>query len=82
MNKHDDNHSLSKEDKISISRKYKELKSEFERYRSESRSEYDFYNLIEKSVLEMEGESTNRSSNNEEELKKYGMSKDDLNKLC
>ena len=37
---------------------------------------FDFYNLVEKSVLEMEGEETNRIS--DETLKENGMVRADL----
>lgn len=42
-------------------------------------NEFLFYNLIEKSVLEMEGEETNRIS--EEMLSENGMHREDLQKL-
>jgi hypothetical protein len=36
------------------------LKKEYVKYRDRARNQYDFYNLVEKSVLEMEGEESNR----------------------
>jgi len=40
--------------------KYNELHKDYESLRNKSKNAYDFYNIIEKSVLEMEGEESNR----------------------
>lgn len=40
--------------------KYQELKSDYLKFRSKSKNTYDFYNIVEKSVLEMEGEESSR----------------------
>jgi|LauGreDrversion4_2_1035121.scaffolds.fasta_scaffold57510_1 hypothetical protein len=50
---------------------------------SKSKNPYDFYNFVEKCVLEMEeSEADNsKSKNREESLAALGMSKDDLQKL-
>lgn len=47
---------MTKEEKATIHRKYKELKTDYLRFKGKAKNEYDFYNLIEKTVLEMEGE--------------------------
>jgi len=44
----------------SASKKYTDLKKDYAEFREKSRNQYDFYNLVEKSVLEMEGEESNR----------------------
>lgn len=48
--------------------------------RDKSINSYDFYNMIEKSVLEMEGEESSRLIN-DAQLQKYGILKDDLSRL-
>ncbi len=52
------------------------LKKDYVNFRAKSKNTYDFYNIVEKSVLEMEGEESNRI--NEDSLKENGMCRDDL----
>lgn len=59
--------------------KYLVLKSDYIKFRAKSKNVYDFYNIVEKSVLEMEGEESNRIS--EELLKDNGMKREDLQKI-
>jgi hypothetical protein len=40
--------------------KYLVLKNDYVKLRSKSKNTYDFYNIVEKAVLEMEGEESNR----------------------
>lgn len=40
--------------------KYKVLKNDYIKFRAKSKNTYDFYNIVEKAVLEMEGEESNR----------------------
>jgi hypothetical protein len=49
------------------------------KFRAKSKNQYDFYNIVEKAVLEMEGEESNRI--NEEQLKENGMAREDLQKI-
>lgn len=64
-------------------KKYQDLKSHYNLMLSKSKNPYDFYNFVEKCVLEMEeSEADNsKSKNREESLAALGMSKDDLQKL-
>ena len=72
---------LSKEDKMSIHNKYTELKKDFLKFKGKAKNSYDFFNLIEKSILEMEGEEqSNRIS--EGEVKVNGMLPEDLQRMC
>jgi len=80
-NKNDNEINMTKDEKLSISKNYQDLKKNYNSYKNNARSEYDFYNLIEKSILQMEGEESSRT-HNEEELKDNGMTKDDLYKIC
>ena len=73
----DNNH--SKAEKEQSYKHYTELKHDYNILRERSLNGYDFYNLIEKSVLEMEGEETNRIS--DEALLENGMKREDLQKL-
>ena len=50
-NKNDNETSMTKDEKLSINKNYQELKKNYNSYKNKSRSEYDFYNLIEKSIL-------------------------------
>ena len=47
---------MTKEDKKNVNNKYLELKRDYLTYRDKATNSYDYYNLIEKSVLEMEGD--------------------------
>ena len=42
--------------------KYLQLQSDYSRFRAKARNPYDYYNIVEKAVLEMEGEESNRIS--------------------
>lgn len=70
----DNNH--SKAEKEQAYKWYQELRSYFNGLREKSTNSYDFYNIIEKSVLEMEGEETNRIG--DEILKENDMKREDL----
>jgi hypothetical protein len=59
--------------------KYRELRAEYERLRAGARNVYDFYNLVEKSVLEMEGEDSSRLS--QELLTHNQVKREDLQKM-
>lgn len=69
----------NQEDKDSAHSKYSQLKQDYIKFRSKSKNPYDYYNIVEKAVLEMEGEESNRI--NEDQLKANGMSRDDLQKI-
>ena len=45
-------------DKVATHKKYCELKEEYMRCRSKSKNEYDFFNLVERSILGMEEDET------------------------
>ncbi len=64
---------------LSAYKKYLILQKDYAEFREKSKNQYDFYNLVEKSVLEMEGEESNRF--NEEQLKENGITRDDLQKI-
>jgi hypothetical protein len=57
-----------------------ELKKNYEVYRERARNGYDYYNMIERSVLEMEGEESKRDSD-EEVLGGNGMKREELEKI-
>jgi len=59
--------------------KFSELRKDYNDFRITSKNAYDYYNIIEKSVLEMEGEESTRIS--EEILRENGMNRDDLYKI-
>lgn len=69
----------SREDREAVGIKYRDLKADYLKFRDQARNAYDYYNLIEKSVLEMEGEH-NRIC--EEEVRINGMMKEDLMRMC
>lgn len=45
-------------DKVAIHARYLELKSDYQRCRGKSKNEYDFFNLVERSILGMEEDDT------------------------
>ena len=71
---------MSKEDKIQSHNKYLELKNDYISFRQRAQNAYDFYNLVEKSVLEMEDEG--QQNINENETRLNGMSSQELQKMC
>jgi hypothetical protein len=57
---HKDKTSQEEEKESAPHAKYLELRKDYAKFRDRARNQYDFYNLVEKSVLEMEGEESNR----------------------
>lgn len=62
------------------------MKADFQRMRTRAKNSYDFYNVIEKSVLEMEGggssdESERRTMSDEVLMKQGCITRDELSKL-
>lgn len=55
---------MKQEEKEQIHKRYEELKKDYLKMRDRAKNAYDFYNLIEKSVLEMEGEESSRINEN------------------
>lgn len=45
-------------DKVATHKKYMELKKDYQRFKSKSKNEYDFFNLVERSILGMENDET------------------------
>ena len=45
-----------------IHKRYVELKQDYLKFKQKARNEYDFYNLIEKTVLEMEDDELQNSN--------------------
>jgi len=76
-NKNDEN--MTKKDKENTNTKYKELKIDYQNHKAKARNAYDFYNLVEKSVLEMEEEEDVIS---EEDVIANGLEKAELQKMC
>jgi hypothetical protein len=64
---------------MQIQSKYSCLKSDYISHRDQAKNSYDFYNLIEKSILEMEGEDSNRISDSI--LEDNGLKRAELQKL-
>lgn len=70
---------LSKEEKALTHKKYQELQKDYQQLRTKAKNAYDYYNIIEKSVLEMEGEESTRF--NEEALAENGICREELHKI-
>ena len=64
---------MTKEEKAAIHHKYLDLKLDYLKYKSKAKNEYDFYNLIEKTVLEMEGEEPQSQSISDSDAKANGI---------
>ncbi len=71
---------MSKEEKELAFKKYTELRQHYITMRSKAKNAYDFYNFVEKCVLEMEDSENDQSKakNKEETLQSLGMQNDDL----
>lgn len=52
----DQKENLSKDEKEQARKRYQELRSDYTTLRSKAKNAYDFYNIFEKSVLEMESD--------------------------
>lgn len=72
---------LSKEEKDQAFKKYQDLRGHYITMRSRARNAYDFYNFVEKCVLEMEDDDKSKANTDEAIQEQMGMSKDDLQKL-
>lgn len=68
------------EDRNHSFKKYKELQSDYAKFRSQANNQYDYYNIVEQSVLEMESDEGTKSIT-EESLRENGMNSEDLHKL-
>lgn len=54
----EDNEEVSYVDKVATHRKFLELKRDYQKFKHKSKNEYDFFNLVEKSILGMEDDET------------------------
>lgn len=69
----------SEADRVATHAKYSDLLYEYTKYQKNSANSFDYYNLIEKALLEVEGEQTDRI--NDQELKKNGITREDLKRI-
>jgi hypothetical protein len=69
---------LSKEEKDQASKKYQDLREHYTKIRSRTKNAYDFYNFIEKCVLEMENDDKNKINSEEVMMEQIGLGKEDL----
>ena len=69
---------LSKEEKDQASKKYQDLRDHYTKIRSRTKNAYDFYNFIEKCVLEMENDDKNKINREEVMMEQIGLGKEDL----
>ncbi len=60
--------------------KYLNVKKDYMKFKKKADNEYEYYNLIEKSILDME-EDENLRKETEEELGENGMTREDLKQL-
>ena len=49
-------------DKVATHNKFLELKKDYQRFKNKSKNEYDFFNLVERSILGMENDETGSES--------------------
>ena len=68
------------EDSNNSFKKYQELRIDYTKFRSQAKNKYDYYNIVEKSVLEMENDDGTKSIT-VESLHENGMNSEDLHKL-
>ena len=69
---------LSKEEKDQASKKYQDLREHYTKIRSLAKNAYDFYNFIEKCVLEMENDDKIKAISEEMMTEQMGLGKEDL----
>lgn len=77
--KYEDGDGLSAKEREIVAQRFKELKKDYIFHQQKAKSDYDYYNQIEKCVLEID--ETSRSSNDQEILNKMGLDKEDLIKI-
>lgn len=73
-------------DKVATHKKYCELKVDYTRCRSKSKNEYDFFNLVERSILGMEEDETAEQEKSaravsDKEFKDNGLTRKELQKI-
>ena len=74
-------------DKVATHQKYCELTSDYKRCRDKSKNEYDFFNLVERSILGMEEDevpcqgSQSKRAISDKEFKDNGLSRDEMHKI-
>ena len=69
---------LSKEEKDQASKKYQDLREHYTKLRSRAKNANDFYNFIEKCVLEMENDDKTKANTEEVMMQQMGLGKEDL----
>ena len=69
---------LSKDEKDQASKKYQDLREHYTKLRSRAKNAYDFYNFIEKCVLEMENDDKTKANTEEVMMQQMGLGKEDL----
>jgi hypothetical protein len=82
---------LSREEKVQARKKYQDLKTDYCSLRKKATNAFDFYNLVEKSVLEMEDSCLLNNSDTQKDkerketedklLQAQGMVRDDLQRI-
>ena len=80
-NKHPHDHHMNEEEKKTVFKKYSDLKKDFQIYKDKSANSYDYYNLIEKTVLEMEESDDNNIKVSDEMIQVNGMKREELSKM-
>jgi hypothetical protein len=74
----DDGQNLSKDEKEQAFKKYQDLRQHYVKMRETAKNAYDFYNIVEKSVLEMEEDDKTKAYQEDIVLKSNCIDKDDL----
>lgn len=74
-------------DKEVANKKFKELNSDYERCKAKSNNEYDFFNLVERSILGMEEDevpcqgSQAKKAISDKEFEDNGLSRDEMHRI-
>jgi hypothetical protein len=86
----EDNEEVCYVDKVATHKKFLELKNDYLRFKSKSKNEYDFFNIVERSILGMEddeGPSNKRGAPQKEgsitdkELAETGLARDEMRQI-
>lgn len=89
----EDNEEVCYVDKVATHKKFLELKKDYLRFKNKSRNEYDFFNIVERSILGMEndegpagagksvGASAKEGTISDGELLMIGLEREDMHKI-
>jgi len=66
---------------VATHNKFQELKKDYLKAKKKARNEYDFFNLIEKCILGMDEEDSDKKTISDEEFTENGLEREDMQQI-